>query len=53
MSAKEYVHIGAKIPRKLDEEADEAVAAGYYLNRSELTRAALRALLDTLKEEAA
>jgi Arc/MetJ-type ribon-helix-helix transcriptional regulator len=46
-----YKVIGAKIPEKVDYQIDEVVSAGFYLNRAELLRDALRRLLLELEVE--
>ena len=46
MSKPELEHLGIKITRALDERVDAAVNRGDYATKSELVRAALKALLE-------
>ena len=53
MKKPETEYLGVKIPKKLREEITDAVKRGEYINSSDLTRTALRLLLDTNSKEAA
>ena len=51
MKKAELEHLGVKIPKKLKKELTARVDRGDYVSQSDLTRTAIRNLLDQDKED--
>jgi Arc/MetJ-type ribon-helix-helix transcriptional regulator len=50
MTKCELEHLGVKISKKLKDEVTKAIARGDYVSQSDLTRAAIRKILNEEKE---
>ena len=51
MSKAELEYLGIKIPKKLKKELNKAIERGDYVSQSDLTRAAIKKLLERKEDE--